>query len=273
MVNFREVGRRTQEGIVVLAAILVTAYAIWVIHDFRESTAVRPPNAASTSKSKAQQSESAQATKEARKPANLKAFATAVAQATNVLVIGDSTGDEPGEWVALWAQKISREQHLQVTLQQWDPVNSQFNPFIYGTGPPKTIWNLSYRVEQADYANRVGDLRATPDAILLNVGHDRTVQELDRTIGQLDKAVEKRWRDVPTAWILQNPSTGPVAKRQEAAVVHLREKAVEQRVPVIDVFRVFQKRGDVSALLLDGSRPNSAGSSLWANTIDQILRR
>ncbi len=44
-------------------------------------------------------------------------------------------------------------------------------------------------------------------------------------------------------------------------------------MPVIDVHKAFVKRGNLPSLLLDGARPNAAGSALWARTVQADLNQ
>ncbi len=110
-----------------------------------------------------------------------------------------------------------------------------------------------------------------PDAVILNVGHDRDRGLLDRTIGTTIDAIRQRWGEVPSALVLQEPSTGVDAKPQEAAVSRVRSLAVKYGDPVIDVHAAFLNAGDLENLLVDGRRPNERGSRVWADAVTAEL--
>ena len=124
-----------------------------------------------------------------------------------MLVVGDGTGDEPGEWVDLVAQDLGAGR--QVTLHRWDDAADAFAaPVVYGTGKPLDLWNLSYPGTTPAYCQRLGEVGATPGAVIVSVGHDRDARAVTRTLTATTRAVTTRWDDLPTALVLQNPSTG-----------------------------------------------------------------
>ena len=258
-------------AVVVATSVLLTVFATWVIRSVGESA---PPLGTTRSVPRVSPSESAQAT--SNEPARLGPFREAVAKSRTILVVGDSSGDERGEWVDLWAQDLASNR--KVTYHQWDSdAGFTASPEVYGTSKlfgsekPMTIWNLSYMGVEADYAQNLIDVPVTPDAVILNVGHDRDRDALDRTIGPTIDAVNERWGEVPFALVLQNPSTGGEAKSQEEAVFQVRALAIKYGVPVIDAHAAFLKAGDVQDLLVDGRRPNERGSRVWADAVTAAL--
>ncbi len=161
-------------------------------------------------------------------------------------------------------------------LHQWDLGAPGFtgDPVVYGSGrPPMAIWNLSYPGVAADYAPKLEDVATAPDVALISIGHDRNRQAISRAIRTTSAAIERRWGDVPTAWVLQNPSVEPSAGQQETAVEVIRSLAVTEQVPVIDVHARFQRADNLQDLLVDDSRPNDAGSRVWADTVRRTLTK
>lgn len=258
----RRFGVRPHQMVVLVAGLVVALYAVWVIRHVGSS----PPAGAAVPAPRATPTATARATAAPKAPPSLRTFRTAVADARTILVIGDSTGDGPGEWVDLWAQDLggSRE----VTLHNWEVGAQDFSasPLVYGFGQALDLWNLSSPDIGADPAQQLGSVPTTPGAVILNVGHDRDPSSLRRTIRTTTAAIADRWGEVPCAWVLQNPATQD-ADRQEAAVDVVRALATKQRVPVIDVHRAFRRADDLGALLADGTRPSPTGSRLWADTM------
>lgn len=261
---------RLIEVVVVLAGILVAVYAAYVIRNVGATT---PDDGASPPAPVETISESPAPTPPKPtappRPAELRA---SFADARTVLVVGDSTGDSTGEWVDLWANDLALDR--EVRLRQWGLGAPGFSadPVVSGNGrPPMEIWNLSYPGVAADYAPKLADVETKPDVAIISIGHDRSRQAIRRAIRTTTAAIETRWGDVPTAWVLQNPSTEPSAQAQEQAVKLIRSLAVTEQVPVIDVHAQFLRADDLQALLVDDSLPNDAGSRLWADTVQRIL--
>ena len=140
----------------------------------------------------------------------------------------------------------------------------------YGeAGDPLDIWNLSYQGVDADYPERMGAL-PEPDVVLVNVGHDRSPRAVERAVLVTTEAVGERWGDVPTALILQNPSTGDDERQQARAMDRLTTVATETGYPVVDVYGAFEQ-ADEQALINDESRPTEEGSRLWADVVGEAL--
>lgn len=262
---------RLVEVLVLAAGVLVALYAAWVIRNVGASTPDdnAPPVPVETLSESPTPTPSP--TPSPTAPPSLAAFRAVFGDAGSVLVVGDSTGNDPGEWVDLWAQDLGR----QVTLRQWQAGAEQFAeaPLVYGSGPALEIWNLSYPGVRADYAQRLQEVPKAPGVVILSIGHDRSPQALRRAVRTTSEAIDDRWGEVPTAWVLQNPSTGETEQQQEDAVTFLRSLAITERVPVIDVHRAFRKAGSLDSLLLDASSPNDRGSRLWADTVDAAVSR
>lgn len=258
-------------AVVVATSVLLTVFATWVIRSVGDAA---PPLETTRSAPQVSPSESARAT--SNEPARLGPFREAFSKSRTILVIGDSSGDERGEWVNLWSQDLATNR--KVTYHQWDSdAGFTASPKVYGTSKdfgsdkPIAIWNLSYLGVEADYAQNLIDVPATPDAVIISVGHDRDLKALDRAIGSTIDAVDERWGEVPVALVLQNPSTGSEARSQEAAVFHVRSLATKYGVPVIDAHAAFLEAGDLENLLLDGRRPNERGSRVWADAVTAAL--
>jgi hypothetical protein len=250
---------------------LIGLVAIWLVRSAGGSppslgTATSAPRVSSSASSPAPSSE----------PTRLGPFRKDVANSRTILVVGDSSGDEFGEWVDLWAQDLASNR--KVTYHQWaSGAGFTASPAVYGTSKlhgsekPMEIWNLSYQGVAADYAKNLSDVPVRPDTVILNIGHDRDRGLLDRTIRTTTDGVNVRWGDVPSALVLQNPSTGAEAKGQEEAVFEVRSLAMKYRMPVIDAHAAFLKAGDVKDLLVDGRRPNERGSRVWADAVAAAL--
>jgi hypothetical protein len=187
-------------------------------------------------------------------------------------VIGDSTGDERGEWVELWARRLA-DDGRQVALHQWavdrfepEPVQGR------GEGDEITIWNASLSGGQANWANdQLESVQPErPDLILLSVGHNNLSTNIAGQLDELQRELGRRWdgQDIPLVAILQNPGRGEHEGRQNATLGVLRTWAADQGVPTIDVTSAFT---DPAKQLHDDVHPNERGSRVWADTVADAL--
>ena len=192
-----------------------------------------------------------------------------------VSVLGDSTGNEDGEWVDLWARSLGSKRR--VVLHQWDDDHGGWQPRVrtYGTrGPAVTIWNGSKSGAAAGYAHaRLQVLEPDrPDLVVYSFGHNHSPGKAVGPMRSLVDAVEARWRGTPSeVVILQNPELGARAAKHARVEAELRAWAARAGLPTIDVFGAYQSRADEPLLLKDFHHPNAAGSAVWATVVEEAL--
>lgn len=196
-------------------------------------------------------------------------------EALTISVLGDSTGDEPGEWVDLWARELAARGT--VTLHFWDGAAADWNahPTVY-PGPDRaiTVWNGSRA--GASYAYPLEHLHrmqpVRPSFTVLNFGHNPSPDRADEGAAELLAASDATWAaPVPGAIVLQNPSLGLWEEQTAGSVAALRGWAPGAGYPLIDVNAAFRARGGLPGLLADDVHPNSAGQQLWADTVRAAL--
>jgi len=193
-----------------------------------------------------------------------------------ISVLGDSTGDEEGEWVDLWANKLGDSR--QVTVHRWDPDTNDWlqGPATYGThGPRVTIWNGSQPGAKA--SSPATELKAmTPgkaDMVIYSFGHDDTAGTITKGLTATADAVAKRWAGIPTVVIRQNPESNQHRAAQDRTLAAVSRWAKQSRTPTIDVTKAFhQSSEDVASLTKDDGNPNAIGSQLWADAVAAALR-
>jgi hypothetical protein len=253
-------------GLVVLAALT----AVLVGFAFREVSAqpatgpVTPPQVSSTTgKSKAPKTTLTQAKAIVRSDRDI-----------TIQVLGDSTGNDPGEWVDLWAEHLG--QSRRVTLHQWDAKAQDWDPEVvtYGeSGPKATVWNGSFPGARATYPlDRLGKIvPAKPDLIVYNYGHNSAswtiVGEMTRTLD----AVNNRYPGTPRVAILQNPATGSRKDIEDATRAALKSWAKGSGLALVDIEGVFKGQGDPAAYMKDEVHPNYEGGKLWAAEVARVL--
>ena len=191
-----------------------------------------------------------------------------------VSVLGDSTGNEDGEWVDLWARSLGATR--QVVLHQWDDVHGGWLPRTrtYGRrGPTVTIWNGSKSGAQAGYAQaRLATLQPQqPDLVLYSFGHNHSPGKVVGPVRALVSAVDARWPGTPTsAVILQNPQLGATAGDQAQVVGELARWAARAGLATIDVYDAFRSHADEASLFKDYRHPSPAGSAVWAAVVGAL---
>jgi lysophospholipase L1-like esterase len=206
------------------------------------------------------------------KPATLDDAREALQDKATVSVIGDSTGNDRGEWVELWAQRLADDDRA-VALHQWAGDDFQPEPIEYeGSGDEVTLWNASLSGGQANWAN---DMLATvqperPDLILLNVGHNNVPNNVAGQLNELRREIDRRWdgQDIPLVAVLQNPGRGEHEDRQAATLRVIRTWATNKGVPTIDVTSAFT---DPEKQMQDDAHPNERGSQIWADVVADSL--
>ncbi|HEX5427179.1 MAG TPA: SGNH/GDSL hydrolase family protein [Pedococcus sp.] len=192
-----------------------------------------------------------------------------------VSVLGDSTGNEDGEWVDLWARSLGATR--QVVLHQWDDVRGGWLPRarMYGQhGPVVTIWNGSKSGAQAGYARaRLAAIQPErPDLVLYSFGHNHSPGDVVGPMRALVSAVDGRWPGTPaSAVILQNPQLGATAAKHAHVVAELTLWAAGTGLPTIDVYGAFEVHADEASLFKDFRHPSPAGSALWAAVVEEAI--
>jgi lysophospholipase L1-like esterase len=192
-----------------------------------------------------------------------------------VSVLGDSTGNEDGEWVDLWARGLGATR--QVVLHQWDDIDGGWLPRarVYGRhGPSVTIWNGSKSGAQAGYAQaRLGQMQpARPDLVLYSFGHNHSPGKVVGPVRALVSAVDSRWPGTPaSAVILQNPQLGATAAKQARVVAELAGWAARTGLPTVDVYGAFGAHPDEGSLFKDFRHPSPAGSAVWASVVGEAI--
>ena len=256
------------------AAVVVLAYVIWVVRDGgADAPAGGDPSVSlsvpeSTSSPEEAPSEPAPASSD--DAVGVASFAESVRDASSILVVGDSTGDEVGEWVDLLARELA-DSH-RVRLRLWDTQAQAFAaPIVYGSGRPLDVWNLSHPGIELTQPSELDAVPTRPDVALVSYGKDRTPRMVRRAFRATTAAIADRWNDVAVAWLLQNPATGVTAGAQEDAIAAARATATAQGVPAIDVYGAFATSPPLQPLLVDGVRPSADGSRLWARTVAEAL--
>lgn len=196
-------------------------------------------------------------------------------EGASVLVVGDGSGNDDDEWVAVWARD-----HLgagaTVSYRAWDRANRQYAPAVRtgSTGPTIDVWNAS--VSSPDMARepaRVTQAWQDADLVLVSYGHRRTPRDITAQLDAVLAAIRDKDADVPVVVMLQNPDRAATEAVQKAATEKVQAWADAHAFATVDVYSAFMAdrtpRNDL--VEADGS-PTPRGSQLWAKALADALK-
>jgi hypothetical protein len=201
-----------------------------------------------------------------------------------VTVIGDSTGNEAGEWVDLAFRELAEELDRPLVQHPWDILTDSYLPEIRSnadaTSAPIIVWNGSASGKTGQYSLEHFDtlVPAQPDLVVFNHGLNN-VPEPETVAPQLTALVaeiERYWPEsVGYAAILENPRFDEWATAHATVIDNVASWLAEnQAVREIDVHGVYRAALSPELLLLpDLLHPSAAGSALTASTVLDALRR
>ena len=194
-----------------------------------------------------------------------------------ISVLGDSTGNDPNEWVALWAEHLG-ETH-RVIMHRWEGEQGaiqEARTLSYGTeGSPVVIWNMSEPGATASYPADKLDAGQPeePDVVILSFGHNNDKTNVGSQLGQVRRSISKRWRYRPyrsssCCRIQESTSMAQCSGKPSRPLPGGRK---EDRVPTIDVASAFENAENQPSLMYDDIHPNAKGSRLWADVVEDAL--
>jgi hypothetical protein len=192
-----------------------------------------------------------------------------------ISVLGDSTGNERGEWVDLYAKHLAK--YGTVTVHFWDPKGEFYHPKTEtypGPDRPIVIWdgampgaNPQYGIENLQELQPV-----KPSFVMMNYGHNQGKDGASALVWRLSATIEDKWgQQIDEIVTLQNPSLNIRTAVSARSVADLEGYALRFGRPVLDVHGAFEKAGNLPGLLQDDVHPNPAGSRIWADTVIGVL--
>ncbi|MGB3954074.1 MAG: SGNH/GDSL hydrolase family protein [Brooklawnia sp.] len=192
----------------------------------------------------------------------------------SVMVVGDGTGNEDDEWVAVWARDylaIDRG----VNYRLWDRYGLRWSePVAMGQGPADLdVWNASVLApEMTQEPARVQAAWQPVSAVFLSYGHWRDPATVGAELTAILDVIRTQDPEVPVVVILQNPGPWSVAAAQEASVRAVDEWAQHNGLPTVDVYNGFPAdQGQRDALLEADGSPTLDGSRLYASIVASAL--
>ncbi|MET0888219.1 MAG: SGNH/GDSL hydrolase family protein [Mycetocola sp.] len=200
-----------------------------------------------------------------------------------VTVIGDSTGDQPGEWVDVAFRQLSEELDRPLVQHPWDLLTQSYLPEITSNedaaSAPIIVWNGSASGKTGAYSLAHFDtmVPAQPDLVIFNHGLNNVPkpETVAPELTALVAEVERYWpASVGYAAILENPRFDDWAAAHAAVLDNVGSWLAEnQAIRAIDVHAAYTAAASPETLLLpDLLHPSPAGSALTAATVLEMLR-
>lgn len=201
-----------------------------------------------------------------------------------VQVIGDSTGNEQGEWVDIAFRALAVQLDRPLIQHPWDVFSNSYLDAITanpeGANAPLVVWNGSASGKTAEYSllNVDALVPVEPDLVILNHGLNNVLQpaQVGEQFTSLIAEIERTWPStIGYAALLENPRLDQHAAAHDTVIGHVSSWLAEhQEVRPIDAHSAYLESGDVAALLSpDLLHPAPAGSALTAATVLAALNR
>jgi hypothetical protein len=201
-----------------------------------------------------------------------------------VTVIGDSTGNEAGEWVDLAFRELAEDLDRPLVQHPWDILTDSYLPEIRSNvdagSAPIVVWNGSASGKTGQYSlAHFGTLvPAQPDLVIFNHGLNNVPkpQSVAPQLTALVAEIERYWPEsVGYAAILENPRFDEWAGAHATVIDNVSSWLAEnQAVRPIDAHAAYRAAPSPGPLLLpDLLHPSPAGSALTAATVLDALRR
>lgn len=248
-----------------VAAVVMSGLALGGFSPRSTATAAAPEVRPSGTSAPATPSSSAPSSpKPAAKLATLPADKVA-----SLVVLGDGSSNETGEWVNELGTLFGKTRSTQVRRINQADGASYNDPIHYGTADPRLdIWNASATPAVAlDDTNVTKLIPNTPSLVLISQGRDASAESTKQLDAAL-KAIQEAYPKAPVAVVLQPERTDGSRASELAAI---RSWAGEQGLATIDVAKAFSTADRPSEYQLTDGQFTAGGHALWANTVYKAI--
>jgi hypothetical protein len=214
----------------------------------------------------------------------LKRAIRANAGDVNILVLGDSTGNESTEWVVLLSRWLGVEyQTHSVSYRLWDDASNVYGaatvPIVGSGANIIRVWNCSVGGTASNYfmagtnpAKWAAGVTALPsiDLVMWNYGHNQLGQPASVFLGPIDE-VRAAYPTTPAVVTIQNPWRDDDSYAPTAAIL---AAIPSQRafVSTVDVYSAYLALGKPSNLYVDVVHPSISGSRVWRDVVALAIR-
>lgn len=200
-----------------------------------------------------------------------------------VAVIGDSTGNEPGEWVDVAFNDVALAEGRPLIQHPWSIDTQEYLPELTSNedagNAPIIVWNGSASGKTGGYSltHLETMLPERPDVIIFNHGLNNVLapEKVAPQLTALVLAAEARWASsVGYAVILENPRLDKWQDAHAGVIENVRAWAARNpNILTIDAYGAYVAANDYGRLLLpDLLHPTPDGSALTATTVLDAIR-
>jgi hypothetical protein len=208
----------------------------------------------------------------------------------NILVVGDSTGDETDEWVYLLADELATDYTaFTVNYYLWNNSTDVYDLTNLSTGSGSNIINV-YNASRTganpqyftinNFNPAFININKDFDLLMLNFGHNM-VGDVSDTNGNKDyniislhlelyERLLKIFPNVGVVKLIQNPWRD--GTNYDDVVIALRELIALKNFGVIDVYKIFNDAGKPAGWYSDNVHPNTTGQQQIVNEIQRFLK-
>lgn len=198
-------------------------------------------------------------------------------KALTVAVLGDSVGNDPGEWVSMWAGNVATNRyvfvyHFDWQKQKYDPDVEVFVPSGDVTAEPIVVWNFGWPggTPQRALDHLAVGVPSKPDLAIVAFGHNLAPSAVQRQYSALQVGMQARFGAVPTVTTLAHMTPVPRNGQAEGRAVLLTWLR-SRNAPVIDERAVFDTAADPGQMFWDAVHPNVLGYRRIADLVTTQL--
>lgn len=192
-----------------------------------------------------------------------------------ILVMGDGSGNEPDEWVALWAEDHLAKDH-RVKYKVWDADTRSYDSAgtSGSTGSVVTLWNAGMTAPNLSTEdNRVAKVWQPADLVILSYGHRNAATAIGARLTAFHKAIKAQDGNPIVLVMIQNPDPVATEVTQRETTQAVEKWAKSASLDTINVYDAFIADPAPRYLLVeaDGS-PTPKGSAIWATTVADAIK-
>lgn len=194
-------------------------------------------------------------------------------RALTVSVIGDSVGNDPGEWVSMWAGNLATNRyvfvhHFDWKTQTYSPDTEVHSPSATPTAEPIVVWNFGWPggTPQRALDHLAVGIPDKPDLAIVSFGHNVSSGKVERQWSALHAGLRSRFGAVPTITTLAHMTPVPRVGQAEGRVRLLRWLR-KSHLAYIDERAVLDRTSDPYRDMWDSTHPNVLGYRLIADLV------
>ncbi|WP_052465828.1 SGNH/GDSL hydrolase family protein [Mobilicoccus massiliensis] len=186
-------------------------------------------------------------------------------KALTVVVLGDSVGNDPGEWVSMWAGNLASDRYVFVRHFDWQKQRyvadaEVFPPTGEPSAEPITIWNFGWPggTPQRALDHLTLGVPKKPDLAIVSFGHNVSPGNVQPQYAALHAGLRAKFGAVPTVTTLAHMTPTARAGQAQGRVLLLQWLRA-RGLGFIDERGVFDDLADPDDAFWDAVHPNVIG--------------